>query len=169
MKRRILYVVSSLIKTGPTNQLFNIIVNIDWHRFDVTVVTLTKETPDQRNKDFEDVGARVVSLDSGTLSFWKTLKKLREVVDVVEPQVVHSQGIRSDIFVSVLNRPVQKITTIRCFPQKDYIFAYGKIMGRIAVVVQLLCLRKFDHIVAVSCAVRNNLVKIGNFQKIITI
>lgn len=169
MKRKILYVVNSLIKTGPTNQLFNIISNIDWQNFEITVVTLTKETPDQRNKDFRDVGARVVPLGAGKLSFWKTLRKLKKVFDLVEPQIVHSQGIRSDIFVSVLNRPVQKITTIRCFPQKDYVFAYGKIVGRVLVAVQLFCLRKFDHVVAVSCSVKNNLIKIGNFKNIITI
>lgn len=51
-KKRICYLVSSLCNEGPVNVMYNIIKNIDFLKFEVSIITFVPEKETTRMHDF---------------------------------------------------------------------------------------------------------------------
>ncbi|TWX54028.1 glycosyltransferase family 4 protein [Colwellia hornerae] len=156
---KIIYLCSSLERTGPTNQLFNIVSNLDTSTFSSLVITLSTESDKSFLSKFVEKGISVKSLE---LSHRASMKELRlalmPFLDEFSPDVIHSQGIRSDKLISTLNYPIKKIATLRNIPYKDYPMAYGWLLGRIMSYVHLKALSKLDQAVTVSYGVQEELI-----------
>ena len=60
---KILYIVSTLKSGGPTNQLFNIIKNLDRHIFKPIVLTLSSEPKESKWRDYESLGIEMYSFN----------------------------------------------------------------------------------------------------------
>lgn len=162
-KIKVIYVVSTLKVCGPNNQLFNIISNLNSSSFHPIVVTLSKEEKESFIDKFRSFGIDVVSINSHRLMGLPYIKrKLKAIVSKLSPDIIHTQGYRSDILVgSILNSDnnfsFKHLCTVRNIPQDDYPMTYGKVLGNLMVKKHIEAMRKIDRVVGVSNVVYQNL------------
>jgi glycosyltransferase involved in cell wall biosynthesis len=156
--KKILYIVSTLKHSGPTNQLCNIIKYLDREEFEPHLITLSPEPAESRWADCETLGVHLYSLGlSRFQGFVSAKKRIKTLMTEIKPDVIHTQGIRADIISSMLQIDIQKVATIRNLPQFDYIMTYGQIMGRLMCMLHISALKKISLCIGVSEAVTNNL------------
>lgn len=165
---KILYIVSTLKKVGPTSQLLNIVSNLS-EDFCPVILTLSAESADSRYSDFIASGIEIVSLNLSRLSgfFWAK-RKIEEVIKDIKPDVIHSQGIRGDWLASCFSSRVPCVCTVRNFPQLDYAMTYGRVAGLIMARLHISFLKKVNKVVGVSDSVSNNLLAL-NVSRVVTI
>lgn len=129
-KHKIIYLVSTLKKSGPTNQLFNIINNLDKNFFEAMVITLSKEPQESLKPFFENNGIKVQSLKLSRFEgFFSAHKHLKKIFDDFMPDLIHTQGIRADNIIFKYFKNYPHILTIRNYPFYDYPPLYGIIKG----------------------------------------
>ncbi len=152
-KVKLLYILSTLKRSGPVIQLYNLIKYLDSSRYEVSVITLSPEPEDSKWEDFRDlkIGVRTLGL-SRIGGIFLLDKKVSRLISSMDPDVVHTQGFRADRLR--ISRP--RIATIHNFPQFDYILRYGRLMGAVMVELHMSALRRC-HVVGVSNAVAINL------------
>lgn len=157
--KKILYVVSTLKRSGPSNQLFNIIKNLDRGLFEPYLITLSPEMGDSLWADYESLGVNMQSLQLTRLQgLFLAKRKLNRLVMAISPDLIHSQGARADMFSAGLRGiNVPKICTVRNFPQLDYKMTYGKLLGFYLTYTQTKAFRTLDLCCSVSDAVSKNL------------
>lgn len=155
---KIVYVVSTLKLSGPTNQLFNIVVNLDSTRFDAHIITLSPEPEESRWNDFMSAGVKVYSLGLSRLSGLILARaKLRRLISEIKPDLIHTQGLRGDVLSAGLGSIAPRVCTVRNIPQQDYAMTYGKVAGRLMSHNHVKAMRELDMCVGVSEAVSANL------------
>ncbi|BAT39776.1 glycosyltransferase [Escherichia albertii] len=160
MKKKVLYVVSTLKRSGPINQLYNLINNLSKYEFDLTIVTLSPEPQDSRLDDFINLGINVITLGLSRLKgIFFAKHKLKKIIDKINPDIVHSQGVRADYLNYLIVGDHKKISTIHNYPQKDFIKRYGPVVGTVLVNIQINAINNFDIVIGVSKAVAKNLIR----------
>ncbi len=98
---KILYVVSTLKRSGPTNQLYNIVNNLDLKLFSYLIVTLSSEPKDSMKSAFLNVNSEIYSLNFSRLGgLLRASLNLKNIIAEYNPDIIHSQGIRSDKLIS---------------------------------------------------------------------
>ena len=154
---RVLYLVSTLKRAGPVNQLYNLLSNIDREVIEPLVLTLSGEAPESRWTDFQLLNIRLESLGlSRPIGVILGNRQLKLMVDQLKPDLLHSQGLRSDHLVSGFKGKMPIVTTLRNYPQLDYPMTYGFLVGRLMVKQHLKALKRFDCCAGVSEEVTNN-------------
>lgn len=150
-KIKILYIVSTLQSTGPTNQLFGIISNIDMTKFEIYLLTLSPE-PDMSKKElFSSLPINIFSLNMNRVDFEISGKrKLRKLLDEIKPDIIHSCGIRADKSLAGLHMKYKWCNTIRNNVYMDYIPKYGKFIGKIMAAVHIDAIKKVDYPICCS-------------------
>ena len=155
MNIKIAYIVSTLRSAGPTNQLLNIISYLDKSTFKPFVITLSPEPGESLKKYFEDMEINIYSLNlSRLLGLISGKRKLKRLISEIQPDIVHSQGIRPDLMVTGI-RNIPKIATIRNYPFDDNPAKFGKIKGGIMAGMHFKTIIKGDHIVVCSKSLSN--------------
>jgi len=148
---KILYITSTLSRTGPTNQLYNLVKYLDRKRFDPHVVTLSEESNQTRIHDFAKLG---VSLHSIALSRLKGIilsrKRLGEIIRSVNPDIIHSQGIRADFLSSTLTTLPLRFATQHNYPPYDYPLKFGYFLGKLMAFSHIRILKKIPFVIACS-------------------
>ena len=168
--KKILYIVSSLRRSGPTNQLYNIIKYLDRNEFDPYLITLSPEPKDNRWEDYKALGVHLYSLGLSRLKgFLRARRQIQSLLFEIKPDVIHSQGIRGDVISYNLCISIPKLATVHNMPQFDYFMTYGHITGRLMCVHHINVLRKISLCVGVSDAVTDNLKNIYKIRKVFTI
>lgn len=157
--KKILYIVSTLKNCGPTNQLFNVIKNLDYSVFEPILVTLSSEPRDSKWQDYQSLGIEMHSLNLSRLGgLFLSIFKINKLINEIQPDLIHTQGIRADVLSSRLKISLPKIATIRNFPQNDFPMTYGDFWGGQMVRRQIAALKKLNTCVGVSEAVAANLI-----------
>lgn len=157
---KVIYIVSTLKRSGPTNQLFNVVNNLDRTFFEPHLITLSPEPEDSRWLDFENIGVKLFSLNLSRMKgLFFAKPNLSKLIKKIQPQIVHSQGIRADSLLAELKTNASKVTTIHNFPQHDYKMTYGKLLGFLMLNSHVKKLKKIDKVIGCSLAVANNLEK----------
>lgn len=156
--KKIIYITSTLKVSGPTNQLYNIIANLDRSIFEPVLITLSPETQESKWKEYEELNIEMYSLSlSRVCGLFLAQSRLARLVDVLKPDLIHTQGARADVLSSRLKYRVLKVSTVRNFPQYDYRMTYGAILGRYLTFIQTNAFKKIDLCCCVSKAVSVNL------------
>jgi len=167
---RIVYIVSTLERCGPTNQLFYIIKYLDRNKFEPHIITLSPELRNSNWAEFESMGVYMYSLN---LSRFKGVlyakKSLRHLFAKISPNLIHTHLFRADILSSKFKYDYNNIATVRNFPEQDYTSAYGRIIGRIMYMRHIRALKKTVLSVGVSDAVSDNLKNKNKVSDVITI
>jgi len=167
--KRILYIVSTLKRSGPTNQLYNIIKYLDKNEFEPHLITFSPEPKDSRWSDYEALGVNLYSLGLSRLQgFFKAGKVIKSLLSEIRPDLIHTQGIRGDLISSKMALNVPRIATIRNIPQIDYKMTYGYISGSFMCNKHINALKKITCI-GVSDAVTDNLKKKYKINDALTI
>jgi glycosyltransferase involved in cell wall biosynthesis len=151
---RIVFLVSTLRRTGPTNQLYNIIQHLDRARFEPIVVTLSPEPASSMRQAFVQLPVEVHSLSLGRLQGalrgrWR--HAMEEIAGPFHtPVVVHSQGLRADRISAAHLTDLPRVATVRNYPYHDYVMKFGRLAGTIMSVAHIRALRALP--VVVSCS-----------------
>lgn len=129
--KKVLYIISTLEKTGPVNVLYNIIKNINRLEFEPVILTLSKEKDKSRKQDFENLNIKIFSLNLQGLKGYYESKQIKKIVETINPDIIHTHCFRSTLFAAVHLRKRRTITTIHCDYDSDYKMTYGKTVGYI--------------------------------------
>lgn len=128
-KKRIVFLMTHCKKSGPVQQMLNIIKNLDRDEFVPYLVTLYPEDEEgsQLEKYLPYVEHRYAP--SGKLALvMGRATALEKTLDEIKPDVIHSLGVFPDFAVSRMKRWKQVIT-LRNFVWDDYPAKFGKLQG----------------------------------------
>jgi glycosyltransferase involved in cell wall biosynthesis len=164
-KIKILYLVSTLRRTGPTNQLSYIIKYLNKTIYEPFVLTLSEEPTKDSMKNYfvEQLNLEVHSIQLSRLQgLFFAKSKIEEFIKKNKINLVHSQGIRADGLMSNINIP--RVATLRNYPFYDYPMTYGKFQGYLMAKKHLKYLKKIDFPVVVSKSISEMLQKMNNYN-----
>jgi len=154
-KLKILYLVSTLKKCGPINILYGIIKGLDKDRFDIFIICLSREGENSMTDDFLAMNIQIINLNNDRIEgLIKNKMAVQSFVDTHKLDVVHSHGLRADSINSKLKRVIS-INTIHNFPKEDYIFRYGKTLGRVMEIAHKKAITQIRYPIACSKTVRD--------------
>lgn len=147
----VVYLVSTLGRSGPTQQLLNLIRYLDPQTFRVSIVTLSREPTQTLKAVFLNLKVSHYCLESSTIFNYFFLKRrLRCLLSSIRPDIVHSQGFRADILSSMLGCIWPRIATQRNDPFEDYPALYGFAKGKIIAKLHISALRRIPRVVTCS-------------------
>ncbi|EKE85196.1 glycosyltransferase [Idiomarina xiamenensis] len=159
---KVLFIVSTLKATGPTTQLYNLISNLDRSRFEPCVLTLSPEPADSRWKAFAALEVELLSLNLSRIQgIWKAKHGLRKVIDVLAPDIIHTQGIRADGLMSRSKSGIPWVMTARNFPPADYPTKFGKVKGGMMVKQHFSIMKRCKHLVTCSETIQKQFADVG--------
>ncbi len=152
MKKIILaYVVSTLGQTGPTRQLYNLVKYLDHGQFHVKLITLSENPSNNLEREFSDLKVDLYPLGMNRpSSFLIGRRRLNAVLNILKPDVIHSQGLRADWLCATLDRYPTRITTQRNNPFDDYPALYGTLIGSAAAYFHHRALLRIPTVVTCS-------------------
>ena len=155
---RVAYVVSTLKRCGPSNQLRNIICGLDREQFEPLLITLSPESADSVKTLFEADGLLVISLNlsrvGGVLFARRMLKSLLRDKQI---DLLHTQGLRADMLAASLRAEWPAVCSVRNFPQLDFPMTYGALRGKWMARSHTKALGRVAAPIGVSTAVARNL------------
>ncbi len=148
---KILYIVSTLKNTGPTNQLLGLVSNLPKDKYQIKILTLSPEPKESKWQSFVDIGVEMESLSMGHFSgYYMGISKVKKEVCNYKPDIIHSSGIRSDVLVSKLNMASKWCATIHNYFIEDYTTKYGRIRGEIMTRQHLQTMKKMLYPICCS-------------------
>lgn len=151
MKIKIVYLLTSCKKLGPVQQVLNIIKNLDRNRFEPVLVTIYDE-PDDGTSLLPDylpyVEHHFVPTGKASILRGKT-QKLREKLEQLQPDVIHSMGVFPDYAVCRMKR-FRQVITLRNFVYDDYPVKFGFVRGMILAKLHLYTMKRTARTVACS-------------------
>lgn len=146
----IVYLVSTLRRSGPTHQLKYIISGLEQPDFNGNIITLSPEANDSMKEDFLKKGIKVKSLGLNRIQgFIKGQAALGGMLKGMGATLVHTQGLRPDLLgLGIRDLPV--VTTLRNDPFEDYPSKFGKVKGGIMAWQQMRVMHKGANVFACS-------------------
>ena len=155
---RVAYIVSTLKRCGPNNQLRSIIRHLDRTQFDPLVITLSPEPDDSVKSLYEQDGIPVCSLNLSRLTgLFLSRPKLRDLLRAKKIDLLHTQGIRADSLAAAFSDEWPAVCSVRNFPQLDYPMTYNAVRGYWMAFAHTRALGRVAAAVGVSAAVAHNL------------
>ncbi|GAM69588.1 glycosyltransferase [Vibrio sp. JCM 19236] len=157
-KIKILYVVSTLARSGPTNQLLNIIRNLDSESFEPTVLTLSPEPSDSLKSKYDELNIRIHSLGLSRIKgLLHSKSMLTDFIKKNKPSVIHTQGIRADSLLAKLDLDIPWLLTSRNYPYDDYPMKFGRFKGGLMARSHISAMLKCSNVVACSKTIASEL------------
>ncbi len=148
---RILYVLSTLERSGPVQMLSQLTAHLDLGTYSPSILTLSEEPPRSMRDWFEGRGIPVVCLSQSRAAWFFTGgAALADAMRSLEPHIVHSHGFRADIALSRLNSKVAHCCTVHNIPSEDYPRMYGAFQGGLMARAHVRAFRRIAAPVAVS-------------------
>lgn len=162
---KIVYICSTLQRTGPVNILYNILsVNRVKEEITPYIITLSLEGKDSRLEDFEVLGIQVISLNLSHSSM--TLlgsKVLLKELNKLKPDICHSFGFRADILCSrkCIRNNFEMTSSLYNYPYDDYPMLYGAYKGGMMAKLHIKALKRFDKVITCSEFIKSKLAILG--------
>ena len=156
-KTKILFMVSTLAKCGPTNQLFYLISAFEHDEFDLEIITLSLEDKSSALDSFAELGIKIhLSPIRNHLNFFQSLKWVVTKISEIKPDIIHTQGLRSDIISGLFLKKYKRLSTLRAYPQVDYSMTYSYITSLFLIKLHTYALQNISCVIGVSKAVSEN-------------
>lgn len=130
--KKIVYIISTLKRTGPTNILAGTALNLDKKLFKPAVITLSPEEDEQNSwkPELEKAGIEVRCLNLSRLKgFLYGGRALKRAAAELNPDIVHTHCFRSAVFSALYLGQYKRIASVHCDYEVDFALAYGKIKG----------------------------------------
>ena len=168
MARTILYVVSSLVRTGPTAVLKGIVDHLDLQKFRPVIVTLSPEGELSCAGEFDAKKVERIRLPLGRFqAMMSGSSQLAKIVRATDAAIVHSHTFRPDLLISGAKFDAFTVSTIHSVLADDYRGLYGNIMGLPMASMHYRALRHIDAPVAVSDMVNRSAASRGVQSRVI--
>lgn len=165
---KILYIASTLKNSGPTNQLYGLIKNLDKNSFNPYLLTLSSEPKDTKINDFKKLNINIQSLNLTRIQMMINGKnKLINEVKKIKPDLIHTSGIRPDINTNKYLRKYNHCCTIRNYAFDDYPVVYGKILGNLMAYKHIKVFKNINYPISCSYAIKNKYKKRHNINTLV--
>ena len=166
-KYKIVYLVSTLQNTAPTIQLYYIIKYLNLNMFEPIIVTLSNEPKSSYKKEFEKLGIEIISLNLPRgFGLFLQKDKIKNLIRKIKPDIIHTQGIRSDSILAKYLFDFKGVATLRVSPPLDYPMLYGKILGTYMAKTHLQALKKIQTPITCSKSLSIMLKNVRDFKYI---
>ncbi len=146
----VVYLLTSCKRKGPVQQTLNIIKNLDTKKFYPILITIYEEDKDSRLKDYMPYVNEhyYINTSKKNILLNKT-NSLDELLNKINPNIIHTLGLFPDLYISKLNK-YNQITTLRNYVYEDYPTKYGKLKGIIMAKLHLHAMKKINNILTCS-------------------
>ncbi|MFT5295400.1 MAG: glycosyltransferase involved in cell wall biosynthesis [Colwellia sp.] len=143
---KIAYLVSSLMRGGPTNQLSYIIHKLDRSKYQPIIITLSPEREgNSQLNEFSEFNVEIYQLNLSRIKgIFTAKKKILDILNKKKVDLVHSQGIRADMISANYLSKYKRVATLRNYPYHDYLMTYGKFTGSIMSYLHIKALKKLE-------------------------
>jgi glycosyltransferase involved in cell wall biosynthesis len=156
--KSVLFVVSTLVRSGPTQQLLNLCKYLPEFGWRPRVLTLSPDPGVNLSAAFAQAEVFVETLGLSRLQgFLQAGKRVAEVIRKLHPDIVHTSGIRSDAIGYRVSNRVPHVMTVRNFAWDDYPEKFGRIQGTLMAIQHTRLIRKGRMPVACSHAIARRL------------
>lgn len=140
-KLKIVFLMTSVKKSGPIQQTLNIIKNLNRSEFVPVLVTMYDEDKEESELDkylpyVKHYRAPTNKIDVMT----GRTKNLKEILAKIEPDVIHSLGVFPDYAVCRIKKYPQ-IITMRCYVWEDFPAKFGKLQGAVLAKIHLYAMK----------------------------
>lgn len=130
----IVYLISSLRKSGPVNVLMDICRYLNRQEYNPVVVTLKQEDRSRSiKKEFEELGVTVISFDFSNFTLMFNLKfvgdQIKKRLGGDSHYIVHAHCYYASLLLKYFPQG-KTVQTIHCIAKEDYVMRYGSILGR---------------------------------------
>lgn len=158
---KIVYTVSTLQKTGPTNVLAGIIAHLDRKLYKPFVITLSpeKNSDNSWGPDLKKQGVRVISLNLKRYQLIQLPIKLKQTITSIHPDIIHSHCFRSTVLSALFLDGFKRVATVHCDYTQDFPMAYGRVTGRLMACCFTYALKKMNKRICCSQALSDLLQK----------
>ena len=154
----LIYLVSNLRQAGPTNQGLNIVTSFDKENVNPVVVTLFEEGEKSWMNKYKDYNVHVIQLHGNRRNPIKTRRKLQQLVNELNPDVIHSSGFSADIQNHFIGGEILHLTTYR-----NHISDVGEFKNALVKIIARRIakwyLKRLDVIVGCSKAIQKSLIE----------
>ena len=166
--KTVLFIITTLKRTGPVNILFDLIKYMDRSIYNVHVLTLCAEEGDSRWSEFEAEGVKVsgMNLPRGP-GFLAAAPRVGRAADEIKPDVVPFNGFRADVLAAVFLNRYPKVSSQLNDPFDDYVMTYGKVVGGTMAHLTAWALKRYDFTVACATDVATKMARRGIRAKVI--
>ena len=162
MPRTVLSIVSTLARRGPMNVLMSLIRHLDPLQYRAVIATLSPEPADSLIDEFRSLGVPVRQMKlSRAGAFLSGARGLRRLVSDVQPDLIHTHGLRADVLAAKAGLECPIVSTLHCDLPEDYGFAYGRRLGALVAIRHFAALKRFNHVIAVSESVADTALRWG--------
>ena len=153
---KIYYLVSSLKVSGLTKIIFNTAKELS-DKHEITVVELNGEKYSKYKKELLDLGVGFVNVDFKGMNFFDGIKKIKNLINTENPDVVHAHCFRSIVATSFISNKIKSRTvcTLHSYVPYNYIGEFGVVRAKLYSKVLISRARFFDAAVAVSESVKD--------------
>jgi len=159
---KILYIVSTLKRSGPINILKSIVKYIDKQENDIYILSLSLEPASSIRDELIEMGVTCINLEVSRKNIFKLIKRLKQTVNNIMPDIIHSHGLRPDILsLLFLQEKYKCCCTIHNYAPVDYKMKYGNAIGGVAAYIHLKIIKKTYYPIACSESIARQLVRRG--------
>lgn len=155
-KIKVLYILPNCRKTGPTQQIFNIISNLDNNLFDYSLITLYPEPQNEPSmlKKYKEIIKHIFIQTSKIDIMFGNLNKVSNYIDTFKPDIIHTSGVFPDYLIKRLGFN-NHVMTSRNFVYDDYPAEYGHILGYLLAKLHLFVIKNTKYVVVCSKSLHN--------------
>ena len=141
-KIKITFVVTRFLRTGPINQTYYIIKNLDKNLFDVSIIALFPEAKESRIDLFKELKIPVIQLNiKRSLNPLAGRELVKDALLNINPDIVQAVGIPPYRMTLTYNNCVH-LVTLRNYCYEDYPSKYGKIKGYLMAFLDVRLIKK---------------------------
>lgn len=165
--KRVLYIVSNLRNSGSTNQLYNLVKNIDKENLEIYILTISPEGENSRFTDFKKY-AEIVTLNTPNYKIFFSIKKLINTVKYLSPDIIHTHTLKADILGAYfLGKRYKVCTTIHSNSMEFFVNSYGNLIGKPIAKIHISALRRIKYRISCSHFISNTLEKQNKFKSVV--
>ena len=147
-KLRILYIMNSCKKAGPTEQTFNIIRNLDTEKFEPVLLTLRKEPQSSiLSKYLPYVKHYYAPVSLFQMLFFSGI--IYKVIDKINPDIIHPVGVIPG-YTMCRRKEYNNIIVLRNYCYEAFPAQFGLLRGSVLTMLQLNTIKRADKIVCCS-------------------
>ncbi len=151
---RLIYLVSTLSRRGPTHALLNILTYLDRQRFAPQILALSPEPADTLLPQFQALDVPYHSLGLSRLQgMVQAASQVRAYMQQQQPDLIQSQGIRADVIAARHLQGYRRIARMANYPFDDYPPLFGKVRGTLMAQQHVRAWRHVEQVIACSATV----------------
>lgn len=160
---KVMILVPGLKKGGPVLGAVALAKHLDKTRCDIRIGCLGRRIP-AYDPVIDELESTHISIKFFDIPGWTGLlkwRRVRDYIDMEQIDILNSYGIRPDIVNALADSRCISVSSVRGMIRKEYRLKFGRLIALIFAWLHIRVLRKLDHVIAISHAMKDNLVSEG--------